>query len=268
MPERCLITFVDYARNRRRLIRLVRIYPLIALGVLTLAYLLGAFTKQEDPLIAQNVIITALYLFVGIVPLVFIIGFITVGRASDKAGLKNSKSHSKLNYEHAFDLPSERMHGYKLAMITGRVPTLTGLTGDEYLSDASAKCTINKEHVPPVADCECGFYAYRELAEAKFERSINPGAFLLDVDLYGVGFKYARGYRAETQVVSELITPSRCQFCRILPAKVFVTTYKLGYDDTSWWQWQIRCVICSSSFKQADKLGVKEMSASLKLLIS
>jgi len=160
------------------------------------------------------------------------------------------------------------MHGYKLAMISGRPPTLTGLTGDTYLSDASAKCTINKEHVPPVADCECGFYAYSDLTEAKFEGSINPGAFLLDVDLYGVGFKYARGYRAETQVVNELITPRRCQFCRILPAKVFVSTYKLGYDDASWWQWQIRCVICSSSFKQEDKLGVKEMSASLKLLIS
>ena len=259
---------MDYARNRRRLIRLIRIYPLIALGVLTLAYLLGAFSEQEDPLISQNVIITALYLFVGVVPLVFIIGFITVGKASDKAGLKNNTAHSKLNYNHAFDLPSEVMHGYKLAIITGRSPTLTGLTGDTYLSDASAKCSINKEHVPPVADCECGFYAYSEFTEAKFEGSINPGAFLLDVDLYGVGFKYARGYRAETQVVNELITPSRCQFCRILPAKVFVTTYKLGYDDTSWWQWQIRCVICSSSFKQEDKLGVKEMSARLKLLIS
>lgn len=259
---------MDFAQNRRRLIRLIRIYPLIALGVLTLAYLLGAFSEQEDPLISQNVIITALYLFVGVVPLVFIIGFITVGRASDKAGLKNNKAHSKLNYNHAFDLPSEVMHGYKLAIITGRSPTLTGLTGDTYLSDASAKCSINKEHVPPVADCECGFYAYSDLTEAKFEGSINPGAFLLDVDLYGVGFKYARGYRAETQVVNELITPRRCQFCRILPAKVFVTTYKLGYDDTSWWQWQIRCVICSSTFKQEDKLGVKEMSASLKLLIT
>ena len=70
--------------------------------------------------ISQNVIVTALYLFVGVVPLVFIIGFITVGKASDKAGLKNNTAHSKLNYDHAFDLPSERMHGYKLAMISGR----------------------------------------------------------------------------------------------------------------------------------------------------
>jgi hypothetical protein len=146
--------------------------------------------------------------------------------------------------------------------------TFTGLTGDTYKKDESATCKAFPDHVPPVSDCECGFYAYSDIEEAKFEGSINPGAFLLDVDLYGVGFKYARGYRAETQVVNELITPSRCQFCRILPAKVFVTTYKLGYDDISWWQWQIRCVICSSSFKDEDKLSIDQMSASLKLLIS
>ena len=257
---------MDYAQNRRRLIRLIRIYPLIALTVLSLAYLLGGFSDRENPLISQDVVITALYLFVGAVPLLFIIGFMAIGRASNKASLKNN-IHSKLNYNHAFDLPSEVMHGYKLALITARPPTLTGLTGDAYLSDASAKCTINKEHVPPVADCECGFYAYSDLTEAKFERSINPGAFLLDVDLYGLGFKYARGYRAETQVVNELITTSRCQFCRILPAKVFVTTYKLGYDANSWWQWQIRCVICSSSFKDEDKLSIDQMGEQLSLKI-
>ena len=88
---------MDYAQNRRRLIRLIRIYPLIALTVLSLAYLLGGFSDRENPLISQDVVITALYLFVGVVPLVFIIGFITVGKASDKAGLKNNNAHSKLN---------------------------------------------------------------------------------------------------------------------------------------------------------------------------
>jgi hypothetical protein len=126
---------MDYAQNRRRLIRLIRIYPLIALTVLSLAYLLGGFSDRENPFISQDVVITALYLFVGAVPLLFIIGFMAVGKASDKAGLKNNM-HSKLNYNHAFDLPSEVMHGYKLALITARPPTLTGLTGDAYLSDA------------------------------------------------------------------------------------------------------------------------------------
>ena len=259
---------MSYVQNRQRLIRLIRIYPVIAIAVLAAAYLLGGFTDQVDPLIPQEVITTALYLFVGAVPLVFIIAFLIIGRVGDKAALKNNNHTDKLNYQSGFDLPVEQMHGYKLALITGRTPTLTGLTGDTYLSDSSAKCSINSEHVPPVAQCECGFYAYSDIDEARFEGSINPGAFLLDVDLYGVGFKYARGYRAETQVVNELITPRRCQFCRTLPAKVFVTTYKLGYDDTSWWQWQLRCVICSSSFKEADKLSVAQMSEKLRLLIT
>jgi hypothetical protein len=155
-----------------------------------------------------------------------------------------------------------------LALITGRLPTLTGLTGDRYLSDAQAVCKENADHVPPVAECECGFYAYKELADAQFELSINPGAFLLDVDLFGLGFTYKNGFRAETQVVNRLITPSRCMRCRVLPAKVFVTTYRLGYEDTAWWQWQMRCVICSSSFKIEDKLTVEQMAQRLAVKIN
>ena len=64
---------MDYAQNRRRLIRLIRIYPLIALTVLSLAYLLGGFSNRENPIISQDVVITALYLFIGVVPLMFII---------------------------------------------------------------------------------------------------------------------------------------------------------------------------------------------------
>lgn len=259
---------MSYVRNRQRLIKLVRIYPVIALSVLALAYLLGGFSDQSDPFISQEIVISSLYIFAGVIPILFIIGFIAIGAAGDKASLKNNNHTGKLNYQSGFDLPNEQMHGYKLAIITGRPPTLTGLTGDTYLADSSAKCSINTNHVPPVAECECGFYAYSDIAEARFEGSINPGAFLLDVDLYGVGFKYARGYRAETQVVNELMTPRRCQFCKILPAKIFVTTYKLGYDNISWWQWQLRCVVCSSSFKEVDKLSVDEMSQKLRLLIT
>lgn len=252
---------------KQRLIKLVRLYPILALAVLLLAYLLGGFSEKENPLIPQSVVITFLYLFVGLVPLFFIIAFIVVGNNSDKEFTRNKGNQSKLVYEDAFDLPTQQMHGYKLAIITGTVPTLTGLTGDTYLSDSSAKCTTYPEHVPPVTGCECGFYAYKNLSDAKFELSINPGAFLLDVDLYGIGFTYQRGYRAETQVVNSLTTPKRCMRCRILPASVFVTTYRLGYDDISWWQWQVRCLVCSSSFKDKDKLSIEQMSDKLSLKI-
>ena len=255
------------AQIKQRLIKLVRLYPILALSVLLFAYLLGGFTEKENPLIPQSVVITFLYLFVGVVPLAFIIAFIAVGNASDKEFTRNRVNQSNLVYEDAFDLPTQVMHGYKLAIITGRVPTLTGLTGDTYSSDAAAKCSINTEHVPPVTGCECGFYAYKNLSDAKFELSINPGAFLLDVDLYGIGFTYQRGYRAETQVVNSLTIPKRCMRCRILSPAVFVTTYRLGYDDTTWWQWQVRCVICSSSFKDEDKLSLEQMSDKLSVKI-
>ena len=255
------------AHLKQQLIKLVRLYPILALSVLLLAYLLGGFSERDNPLIPQSVVITSLYLFVGLVPLFFIIAFIVVGNASDKEFSRNRANQSNLVYEDAFDLPTQVMHGYKLALITGREPTLTGLTGDRYLADSSAKCTITPTHIPPVAGCECGFYAYKDLADAKFELSINPGAFLLDVDLYGLGFTYQRGYRAETQVVNSLTIPKRCMRCRILPSALFVTTYRLGYDDISWWQWQVRCVICSSSFKDEDKLSIEQMSDKLSLKI-
>ena len=255
-------------KSRQRLIKWVRRYPLIALSLLAIAYLLGGFSEKDDGLISQQLIITTLYLFVAAVPLGFIIAFVVVGRLGDLENVANKQKESDLNYQDAFDLPSQVMHGYKLAMVTGLTPTLTGLTGDTYLSDAQAICKANSEHIPPVAHCECGFYAYKELADAQFELSINPGAFLLDVDLFGLGFTYKNGYRAESQVVNQLITPKRCMRCRVLPAKVFVKSFKLGYEDTTWWQWQIRCVICSSSFKPADKLTVEQMSHHLAVKIN
>lgn len=254
--------------NRQRLIKWVRRYPVIALSTLVLAYLLGGFSQNDDGLIPQQIVITALYLFVAVVPLGFIAAFIIVGRLGDIESAANKEKQSKLSYQDAFNLPSQIMHGYKLAMVTGRSPTLTGLTGDTYLSDAQAVCSENPEHIPPVAECECGFYAYKELSDAQFELSINPGAFLLDVDLFGLGFTYKNGFRAESQVVNQLITPRRCMRCRVLPAKVFVTTYRLGFEDTAWWQWQIRCVICSSSFKIEDKLTVEQMAQQLAVKIN
>ncbi len=254
--------------NRQRLIKWVRRYPIIALSTLAFAYLLGGFSQNDDGLIPQQIVITALYLFVAVVPLGFIAAFIIVGRLGDIESVANKEKQSKLSYQDAFNLPSEIMHGYKLALITGRSPNLTGLTGDTYLSDAQAVCKESSDHVPPVAECECGFYAYKELADAQFELSINPGAFLLDVDLFGLGFTYKNGFRAESQVVNRLITPSRCMRCRVLPAKVFVTTYRLGYEDTAWWQWQIRCVICSSNFKIEDKLTVAQMAQRLAVKIN
>ncbi|MBM3699129.1 MAG: hypothetical protein FJW82_04570 [Actinobacteria bacterium] len=250
-----------------RLIRLIRIYPVVVICLLALVYLLGGFSNQSDQLVPKSALITLLYIFASVVPLLFIIGFIYIGAAGNKVAKQSSNSKS-FNYQSVFDLPNEQMSGYKLALITGRNPILTGLTGDTYLADASASCSKDVNHVPPVVDCECGFYAYRDLDEAAFELTINPGSFLLAVDLYGVGFKYDRGYRAESQVVRGLKKPSRCQHCRILPGKVFVANYRMGYDDSTWWQWQFRCLVCSNSHKAQDKLSITQMEKALTVVIT
>jgi len=238
---------MSISSSKQRLIKWVRRYPLIALSVLATGYLLGGFSKNDDGVLPQQVVITGLYLFVGVVPLGFIIAFVIIGSLSDAQSIKNKQKSNNLNYQDAFNLPSEVMHGYKLALLTDPLPTLTGLTGDKYLSDANAICTTNPAHTPPVAECECGF--------------------LLEVDLFGLGFTYKDGFRAETQVVNHLIKPKRCMRCKTLPAKVFVCTYKLTPTDSALWQWQIRCVICSSSFKEEDKLSTEQMAHHLRLKI-
>lgn len=247
------------AQKRQKLIRAVRLYPPITLIVLALGYLAGGFSDIDDPIIPRDLVVAGLSIYIVLAPALYIIGFIMVGSASDRERNRQTDNAQRLSYNDPFDLPLEKMQGYKLAVITERVPTLRGLTGDSYSADDSAICEKFPEHTPPVASCECGFYAYSRLADAKFESSLNPGAFLLEVDLYGIGFKYESGYRAETQVVNKIFIPKRCMRCRILSPKVFVISYRMGYQNYSWMQWQVRCNICSLTFKDKDKLSISDM---------
>ena len=256
------------AEKRQKLIRAVRWYPVITLVVLALGYLAGGFSETADPLIPRNLVVAALSFYIVLAPAFYIVGFILVGSASDRERQGLTDNQQRLSYSDPFDLPLEKMQGYKLALITEREPTLRGLTGDNYKADDSAVCEKFPDHTPPVASCECGFYAYRRISDAIFERSLNPGAFLLAVDLYGIGFRYENGYRAETQVVNEIIMPKRCMRCRILSPTVFVVSYRMGYQDYSWMQWQIRCSICSLTFKDKDKLSIPDMYRRLKIPIA
>jgi hypothetical protein len=253
------IAMTNPAQQRQKLIRAVRLYPLITLVVLALGYLAGGFSQKDDPFIPRDQVVLALSIYIFLAPALYIVAFILVASASDRERKGASNKEELLTYADPFDLPLEKMQCYKLAVITERDPTLRGLTGDSYRADDSAICTKFPEHTPPVASCECGFYAYRSLADAKFESSLSPGAFLLQVDLYGIGFRYEGGYRAETQVVNQIIIPKRCMRCRILSPKVFVVSYRMGYLSHSWMQWQVRCKICSLTFKDEDKLSISEM---------
>jgi hypothetical protein len=259
---------MDVGLWRKRFIRTLRIYPFIVLILLAIAFSMGGFTSEAPEASSPQVIRFVAFFFIGIAPVLAIIGFIIIGQAGDAEIKANKIKESRFHYEDPFEIPTEEMRGYKLAFLTGREPIFTGLTGDIYSADTSATCTLNSDHAPPVMSCECGFYAFKDRADAKFELSINPGSYLLEVDLYGIGFVYRRGYRAETQVVNKLKVPARCMRCKTLPARVFVTTFKFGYNDFSWWQWQARCFICSSSFKTKDKLSIEEMASKLNVVIS
>lgn len=259
---------MNVAKWRRRFIRTLRAYPFVVLSLVAIAFSMGGFSEKTDSSALQQVIIIAAYFFIGGAPILAIIGFIIIGQAESREFKANRIDQGKFDYRDAFDIPSEEMRGFKLTFLTARPPQLTGLTGDTYKSDASAICLANSEHIPPVINCECGFYAFKNREDAKFELSINPGSFLIDVELYGIGFVYKRGYRAETQVVDHLRIPKNCMRCKILPAKVFVPTFKLGLGNYSWWQWQIRCGLCSSSFKVGDKVSIQEMSRQLAVTIS
>jgi hypothetical protein len=256
---------INAAQKRQKLIRAVRWYPFITLVVLALGYLAGGFSESADPLIPRDLVVAGLSLYILLAPALYIIGFILVGSASDRQRRGLSGDQQRLSYADPLDQQIKKMQGYKLAVITEREPTLRGLTGDSYNADDSAICAQFPDHTPPVAGCECGFYAYRTLADAKFESSLNPGAFLLAVDLYGIGFRYEGGYRAETQVVNNLTLPKRCMRCRVLSPTVFVVSHRMGYHNYSWMQWQVRCNICSLTFKDKDKLSISEMFRKLKI---
>jgi len=255
-------------QSRRAFIRLLRLYPVLLLGLLGILYLLGGFSGKPDAMLSESVSYTILAIILFIVPPSAMIAFFFIGRASDREFIRNSKNQNNFQIQDAFDLPNESMHGYKLAGIAGREPTLIGITGDLYSADDSAKCGVNPDHVPPVKDCQCGFHAYKELSEAEFELSTYRNTFLFDVDFYGIGFVYERGYRAESQVMNKLIAPKRCMFCKTLPAKRFITKYEFSENQPGLWRWQMRCFLCSSFTKKINQMSIVDMAKKLNIKIS
>ena len=72
---------MSLAERRQKLIRAVRIYPVVTLFVLALAYLAGAFSDSEDPVIRRDLVFLALNLYIFLIPALFIIAFILIGIA-------------------------------------------------------------------------------------------------------------------------------------------------------------------------------------------
>lgn len=255
---------MDSASVERKLGRTLRIMSAVVLGLLAFSLVIGGFSGSSEPSTIRNISQIIFTVFIAIGPLLFIAVLFLIEHLR-KVTAKNLVKHkNKLIYSDAFNLPSQEMHGYKIAFITDRPPTFAGLTGDRYTHDAVAHCSLDTEHVPPVAGCECGFYAYNDIRRARHELAINPGAFCIDVDLFGVGFTYTHGFKAESQLVNFLTLPKRCMRCKIFPAKKFVSTYKINHSSFAYWKWEFRCNLCSFSFKEQDSMSVDEMSQALK----
>lgn len=259
---------MDLKRIKQEFIRLIRIYPLIAIGLLLMAFLAGGFSQEANPLIPRPIVMGVLYGLIIVVPLIAILIFVGFSMSEDRSRARIEKNVNALPEEDPFDLVHEKMSGFKIVALSGHTPTFTGVTGDTYAHDTNAVCKEFPDHVPPASGCECGFYAFKELRDAKFELSIHPGLFLIHVDLFGIGYAHKYGYRAESQRVNSLNFPKRCMRCKVLPARVFVKSYKLGYGDSAWWQWSVRCSACAKSVKAADTLSIAQMSRQLKVIIT
>lgn len=230
-------------------------------------YLLGDFSANSHPILANDTFYRILTIICAVIPLSAMGAFAWIGNASDREFQRNTANQENFEYQDALDLPNEKMHGFKLARIVGREPTFLGLTGDTYAADASAYCGVDSNHVPPVKGCQCGFHAFKDLREATFERSLYRTAFLLDVDLYGLGFIYQRGFRAETQVINQMIAPKRCMLCKTLPVKRFIAKYEFSGAHPGFWEWQLRCNVCSSVTKDENRLSIEEMAHKLQIPI-
>lgn len=259
---------MDRRWAKHRFIRFIRRYPFIAGGLLLLIYLLGGFDEKRTPIVPRPLLTGLLYILVGVMPVVISAIFIGMGISEDRARSRNLKKVESLPEEDLFSLEHANMCGFKVVALTGEFPTFTGITGDTYLKDDSAVCKLSPEHVPPVSNCECGFYAFKSRTDAEFELSINPGLFLVDVDLFGLGFEHKYGYRAESQRVNEMMLPRRCMRCKTLPARIFVRSFKIGYYDDAWWQWSVRCLLCASPVKEEQKKTISQMSQDLQVSIS
>ncbi|AIJ22129.1 MULTISPECIES: hypothetical protein [Amycolatopsis methanolica group] len=150
--------------------------------------------------------------------------------------------------------PQERrdvpLRGYKLAYpMLSADGTEAGFTGvslgrtHAYRVTAEAKCAQSSRHQSPSRLCDCGFYCFHELADARalacdpqYQQSV-----LLEVDAAGRYFLYERGVRYSKQTV----TAVHAGLCACgWPAQVFVAT---GTGVVGWRKLLPVCSTCAGN---------------------
>jgi hypothetical protein len=122
------------------------------------------------------------------------------------------------------EVEDEARRGWKTAQVLlsadGTEATLWGITvGGSYRTDDRARC-VRRGCEPPALDCDCGFYVFKQRAEALdlLRRTLACNGLrdkaLLSVEVDGTVLEYARGYRAEQQRVMGVQLERVCGTCR------------------------------------------------------
>lgn len=78
-------------RVKQLFIRTIRIYPLVAIALLGIAYLLGGFSEQSNPLVPRAIVLGMLYGLIIVVPLIAILIFVGFSVSEDRSRTRNLK---------------------------------------------------------------------------------------------------------------------------------------------------------------------------------
>ena len=103
----------------------------------------------------------------------------------------------------------ESCQGYKLAwLVDDQEPYFESLFSGFFSLDDVATC--QRGHQAPVLECSCGFYSFKNFLKAKRENRFFKSAFVVKVENYGDVVEHREGWRAQGQVISEIIIPEKC----------------------------------------------------------
>lgn len=107
--------------------------------------------------------------------------------------------------------------GWKVAYLVEVLPTtFKGLNSGGYSMSDKAICQKNKKHISPHVECDCGFYSFNNVRDAKHQLSMNRNLLLLYTENYGEIYLHSRGAKSQEQDVIEIYIPDLCSryFCK------------------------------------------------------
>lgn len=107
--------------------------------------------------------------------------------------------------------------GWKVAYLTELdPPVFKGLNLVGYSLTAEAICLKRKTHRSPDIECDCGFYSFNNLRDAKNELYMSRNLILLYTENYGEIHMHTKGAKSQEQDVIEMYIPKNCSryFCK------------------------------------------------------